>query len=95
MKNYDRKEINHYSDGDNVYFLNDKLHRTNGPAIEYVSGSKCWYLNGFEHNDKGPSGVYDTHLKLWHINNKHQTLKNTTTTLKPQIFQYQLNEKLR
>ena len=30
------------------WYLNDKLHREDGPAIEYVSGDKWWYLNGEE-----------------------------------------------
>ena len=28
--------------------LKGKLHRVNGPAIEYDDGSKYWYLNGKE-----------------------------------------------
>jgi hypothetical protein len=38
-----------YSD-DNIcflaeWFLNGKLHREDGPAIEYGDGQKSWYLN--------------------------------------------------
>ena len=29
-----------------VWFQNDKLHRNDGPAVEYASGSKEWYING-------------------------------------------------
>jgi hypothetical protein len=94
MKNYDRKEINHYSDGDNIYYLNDKLHRTNGPSIEYKCGSKSWFLYGDRHNDKGPATIYNTGGKFWFLNDNSQTLSNTTTTLKPQIFQYNINEEL-
>ena len=28
------------------WFLNNKLHREDGPAIEYVNGNKEWWLNG-------------------------------------------------
>ena len=28
------------------WYLNDKLHRENGPAVEYADGTKVWYLNG-------------------------------------------------
>jgi hypothetical protein len=28
------------------YFLNGKLHREDGPAIEYADGDKYWYING-------------------------------------------------
>jgi hypothetical protein len=93
MKNYDKKVIDDY--GDIYYYLNDKRHRTDGPAIEYVSGSKDWYLNGYFHDEKGPSTIYSSGFKFWDIEDKIQTLSNTTITLKPQIFQYNINEKLR
>ena len=28
------------------WYLNGKLHRVDGPAVEWSSGSKMWYLNG-------------------------------------------------
>ena len=35
-----------YSDGNKLWFQNDKLHREDGPAIEYVDGYKAWCING-------------------------------------------------
>ena len=37
-----------YSDGTKRWFLNGKLHREDGPAIEYPNGSKEWFLNDEE-----------------------------------------------
>ena len=34
--------------GTKKWYLNDKLHREDGPAVEYADGTKCWYLNGKE-----------------------------------------------
>ena len=31
--------------GTKRWYLNDRLHREDGPAIEWVEGDKCWYLN--------------------------------------------------
>ena len=31
--------------GTKKWFLNGKLHREDGPAIEYSTGTKKWYLN--------------------------------------------------
>jgi hypothetical protein len=35
-----------YINGDKWWYLNDQLHRVDGPAIERVNGNKSWYLNG-------------------------------------------------
>ena len=32
--------------GTKRWYLNDKLHREDGPAIEHVDGYKSWHLNG-------------------------------------------------
>jgi len=39
-------EINEY--GTKCWFLDGKLHREDGPAVDYISGYKYWYLNGIE-----------------------------------------------
>ena len=37
-----------YPNGTKYWYLNGKLHREDGPAIESANGSKSWYLNGKE-----------------------------------------------
>jgi hypothetical protein len=32
--------------GDKFWYVDNKLHRTDGPAIEWASGSKEWWLDG-------------------------------------------------
>ena len=39
-------EFTEYADGDKVWYLNGKRHRTDGPAIEWADGGKMWFLNG-------------------------------------------------
>ena len=34
------------SEGTNFWYLNDQLHREDGPAIEDFDGRKEWWLNG-------------------------------------------------
>jgi hypothetical protein len=34
-----------YPHGDKCWYLNGKLHREDGPAIEYANGAKSWWLN--------------------------------------------------
>ena len=43
MENYNRVEKEIWAI---YYFLNDKLHRTDGPAIKYYSGYKKWFYEG-------------------------------------------------
>ena len=45
MKTY---KVDVYDNGDKHWFLNGKLHREDGPAIERADGSKSWYLNDEE-----------------------------------------------
>ena len=35
-----------YTDGTKQWYLNNKRHREDGPAVELASGSKSWCLNG-------------------------------------------------
>ena len=35
-----------YPNGTKKWYLNNKLHREDGPAVEYTNGDKVWYLNG-------------------------------------------------
>ena len=44
-----------YEDGANVWYLNGKLHREDGPAIEEVNGDKAWFLDGLRHRENGPA----------------------------------------
>jgi len=34
---------------------NGKLHREDGPAVEYTDGSRLWYINGQLHRIDGPA----------------------------------------
>ena len=59
--------------GTKRWFLNDKLHREDGPAVEYVNGSKEWYLNGKCHRVDGPAVEYDYGTKYWFLNGVEYT----------------------
>mgnify|MGYP003608040664 CR=1 FL=1 len=52
------------------WYLNDKLHRVGGPAVEYSDGVE-WYLNGLRHREDGPAfeGYTQGHkYKAWWLN---------------------------
>ena len=44
-----------YDNGDKYWYLNGKLHREDGPAVEWSNGSKEWWLNGELHREDGPA----------------------------------------
>jgi hypothetical protein len=54
----------------NVFFNeNDKLHRTDGPAVEYDNGTKEWWINGERHRENGPAIEYSDGFKLFFLDN--------------------------
>ena len=58
-----------YSDGSKYYYLNDKLHRKDGPAIE-DNCTQEWYLNGKLHREDGPAIEWSDGDKFWSLNGK-------------------------
>jgi len=65
MKTY---KVTVSENGDKHWYLNDKLHREDGPACEYASGSKKWYLNGQLHREDGPAIEWAHGDKEWYLN---------------------------
>ncbi len=59
-----------------AYYKNNKLHREDGPAIEWKNGNKHWLLNDRLHRTDGPAiDLVETELectvKKWSINGKY------------------------
>ena len=52
------------------WYLNDKLHREDGPAVEWASGTKYWYLNGKRHREDGPAIEWANGNKSWYRDDK-------------------------
>jgi hypothetical protein len=71
------------------WYLNGKLHREDGPAVEYADGSKEWWINGQCHREDGPAVEYaDGTTKEWWLSDvrfseedfkKEMVLKNLIT----------------
>ena len=62
--------VNVYPTGAKYWYLNDELHREDGPAVECANGSKFWYLNGKIHREDGPAIEYASGAKYWVLNGK-------------------------
>ena len=62
-----------HDNGAKDWYLNGKLHREDGPAIERASGSKDWWLNGKLHREDGPAIEWANGTKAWYLNGVHLT----------------------
>jgi hypothetical protein len=45
-----------------------KLHRLDGPAVEYTTGSRAWFQNGQWHRLDGPAVEYADVFRAWYQN---------------------------
>ena len=63
-----RKEIGFYHFGAKQWFLNGKLHREDGPAIERSDESKEWWLEGC---------WYQEEKEYWEALEEYKREKNT------------------
>ena len=62
-----------YPNGSKFWYLNDKYHREDGPAIEFANGDKSWYLNGKLHREDGPAIECVNGSKYWWLNDEKVT----------------------
>jgi hypothetical protein len=65
MENYNRVKKDDFGI---CYYLNDKLHRIDGPAEEFSDGKKYWYQNGLLHRIGGPAIEWANGEKHWYQN---------------------------
>ena len=72
-------EIDEY--GTKVWYLNGKLHRKDGPAIEYANGYKEWWFNGLRHREDGPAREYIDGDKEWWLNSRQYSKEDYTLML--------------
>ncbi|MDP2696412.1 MAG: hypothetical protein Q8O87_04180 [bacterium] len=55
------------------WWLNGKLHREDGPAVEWYYGTKEWYINGKRHREDGPAKEWPDGSKSWFLNGEEFT----------------------
>ena len=70
MKTYTVEVNDNGDNGDKAWYLNGKLHREDGPAVERADGYKAWYLNGKLHREDGPAIEWGSGYKYWYLNGK-------------------------
>lgn len=60
-----RYKVKVYGDRTEWRNRDGKLHRLNGPALEYRKGSKFWYIDGKLHRLDGPASEYANGDREW------------------------------
>ncbi len=53
-----------------AWTLNGKIHREDGPAVEYAGGRREWWINGNHHREDGPAIEYANGDKRWYQNGR-------------------------
>jgi len=56
------------SDGNKFWYVNDKFHRIDGPAIISSDGTQTWCINGKLHREDGPAIIRANGKQEWWIN---------------------------
>ena len=73
-------EVDEY--GHKFWLLNGKLHREDGPAVEYADGSKSWYINGKCHREDGPAIEWSDGTKEWYVDGEKIEVADNDTFLR-------------
>ena len=68
-------------DGTKCWYLSERRHRVDGPAVEWADGSKAWYLNGELHRTDGPAVEWSSGNEEWWLNDRKLT-RDEVKTLK-------------
>lgn len=65
------------SKGTRRWYVDGKLHRADGPAVEWANGDKEWWVNDKVHRIDGPAVEYADGHQLWYVNGKEISLPYT------------------
>ena len=50
------------------YYVNNVLHREDGPAVYWFNKTQEWYKDGLRHREDGPAIEYADGTKCWYKN---------------------------
>jgi len=82
-----------YPSGIKIWYLNDKIHREDGPAFENHDGGKSWYIGGKLHREDGPAIEFAGGRKDWYLHGKKLTEEEHKVAIsKPTLFSIYLVE---
>lgn len=59
-------EVQTFASGTKFWYINEDLHREQGPAIENLNSTQWQYRNGKLHRDNGPAVIWFNNRARWH-----------------------------
>ena len=62
-----------WNTGTMCYYLNEILHREDGPAVIWDDDTMFYYVNGKLHREDGPAFIYPDGRIFYYINDKNIT----------------------
>ena len=77
-----------------TWYLNGKLHREYGPAVERNNGSKAWYLNNRLHREDGPAIEDVDGNKKWFLHGVELTESEFNAKVKKEMTIAEIEEQL-
>jgi hypothetical protein len=81
-----------HTDGGKEWWLDGKLHREDGPAVEFADGGKSWWLNGELHREDGPAVEFADGGKEWWLNDKRLTEEEFNEKMNPTVKEMTVEE---
>jgi hypothetical protein len=69
----------------NEYHFEDKLHRLDGPAIEFANGAKEWWFEGKLHRNNGPAIEFANGANEWYMRDRKVTKDDVKTYRRSQV----------
>lgn len=76
------------------WFVNNRIHRTDGPAIEWPNGDKQWFVGGKLHRTDGPASEYNDGSSEWWLHGKLHRTDGPALYWKNIITSWYINGKL-
>lgn len=70
MKQFMKNEYITDDFGNKTWYLNDKIHRVDNPAVEMKNGDKFWIQHGLYHRADGPAIEFANGKKYWFYQGK-------------------------
>ena len=58
-------------EGNKFWCIGEKIHREDGPAVEYANGDKSWWQNNHLHREDGPAVEYAAGDRSWYLNDHY------------------------